>query len=198
MIRDAALFESGLLVEQLGGPPVKPYEPPGLWEEKGAESYKRDEGPGSHRRSLYTFWKRTSPPPAMMTLDAADREVCLVQRQTTVTPLQALVLLNDPQFIEAARAAAEGVLRVHNSLDASIATLFREFTGRQPNDAERIVLANLYADQLSVFAKSPITADEFLAVGDHRSTSGADAPKLAAMTVVAQTIMNHYDTVTKQ
>jgi hypothetical protein len=198
MIRDAALFTSGLLVEQLGGPAVKPYEPPGLWEEKGAESYKRDEGPGSYRRSLYTFWKRTSPPPAMMTLDAADREVCLVQRQTTATPLQALVLLNDPQFIEAARAAAEEMLKTQDSVDAGVATLFREFTGRHPSDAERSVLADLYADQMSFFKENSPATNEFLTVGDRRSTSDFDSAKLAAMTVVAQAIMNHYDTVTKQ
>ena len=198
MIRDGALFTSGLLVEQRGGPPVKPYEPPGLWEEKGSESYKRDEGPGSHRRSLYTFWKRTSPPPAMMTLDAADREVCVVQRQTTATPLQALVLLNDPQFVEAARAAAVNVMQTENSLDGRIAVLFREFTGREPSDAERAVLATLFADQQLTFTESAQSAVEFLNVGDHRAAEEIDEAELAALTVVAQAIMNHYDTVTKQ
>lgn len=134
----------------------------------------------------------------MMTLDAADREVCVVHRQTTATPLQALVLLNDPQFVEAARAAAENVLNVHDSLEASIATLFRVFTGRVPNAAEQRVFAELYADQLLAFKDSSQGAKEFLEVGDHRPTNAVDAMELAAMTVVAQTIMNHYDTVTKQ
>ena len=107
MIRDGALAASGLLVDTIGGPPVKPYQPAGLWEEKSGLTYQRDVGPGSHRRSLYTFWKRTSPPPAMLTFDATTREVCAVKRQTTATPLQALVLLNDPQFVEAARALAQ-------------------------------------------------------------------------------------------
>jgi hypothetical protein len=198
MIRDAALFTSGLFVEEIGGPPVKPYEPPGLWEEKGAESYKRDEGLGSHRRSLYTFWKRTSPPPAMMTLDAADREVCIVQRQTTATPLQALVLLNDPQFVEAARAAAENTLKSHDSTKDRIANLFREFTGRYLNEAEQQVLGELYADQLRTFTQDSQATEDFLIIGDHRATNTVDAAELAAMTIVAQAIMNHYDTVTKQ
>jgi hypothetical protein len=198
MIRDAVLSTSGLLVEEQGGPPVKPYEPAGLWEEKGSESYKRDEGPGSHRRSLYTFWKRTSPPPAMMTLDAADREVCVVQRQTTATPLQALVLLNDPQFVEAARAAAEAVLKSESTTEARIAVLFREFTGRNPSDEEQRVLAELYADQVQGFAEPSQAAEEFLNVGDHRATDGVEVAELAALTVVAQAVMNHYDAVTKQ
>ena len=107
MIRDNALAASGLLVGTLGGPPVKPYQPAGLWEEKANIAYTRDQGEGSHRRSLYTFWKRTSPPPAMLTFDATSREVCAVKRLPTATPLQALVLLNDPQFVEAARALAQ-------------------------------------------------------------------------------------------
>jgi hypothetical protein len=197
MIRDAALFSSGLLVEQLGGPPVKPYQPPGLWEEKGSESYQRDEGPGSHRRSLYTYWKRTSPPPAMMTFDAADREVCVVERQTTATPLQALVLLNDPQFVEAARAAAQEVSKTAIPVDERINQLFREFTGRHASEAERAVLIELYAEQRLVFAKSSRAVDEFLSAGDHQRSREVGGAELAAMTIVAQAIMNHYDTVTK-
>ncbi len=103
MLRDNAVSAGGLLVEKIGGPPVKPYQPEGLWEEKSGLAYDRDRGPGSHRRSLYTFWKRTSPPPAMLTFDATTREFCAVKRQATATPLQALVLLNDPQYVEAAR-----------------------------------------------------------------------------------------------
>ncbi len=199
MIRDTALYLSGLLVEQMGGPPVKPYEPPGLWEEKGSESYVRDEGAGSRRRSLYTFWKRTSPPPAMVTLDATDREVCVVQRQTTATPLQALVLLNDPQYVEAARAAAESVLlEPQNSVSEQIGKLFRLFIGRTPLDSELQLLEKLYAEQYAGFRASPAAAKEFLTVGDHRSDEALDPAKLAGMTVVAEAVMNHYETVTKQ
>jgi hypothetical protein len=199
MIRDTALYLSGLLVEQMGGPPVKPYEPGGLWEEKGSESYVRDEGAGSHRRSLYTFWKRTSPPPAMVTLDAADREVCVVQRQTTATPLQALVLLNDPQYVEAARAAAEAVV-FDSQLSKSdrVERLFRTFTSRQPAEAELELLNRLFDDQLAMFQDLPESAKEFLAIGDHKADKRADPAELAALTIVAEAVMNHYDTVTKQ
>jgi hypothetical protein len=134
----------------------------------------------------------------MMTLDAADREVCVVQRQTTATPLQALVLLNDPQFVEASRVAAEKMLKTADPVQRQIAGLFREFTGRRPSEAEEGVLAKLYAGQLQAFADSSQAVDEFLSVGDHRRSNDVDAPQLAAMTVVAQAIMNHYDTVTKQ
>lgn len=198
MIRDAALFTSGILVEEMGGPPVKPYQPPGLWEEKGSETYQRDVGAGSHRRSLYTFWKRTSPPPAMMTLDAADREVCVVERQTTATPLQALVLLNDPQFVEAARAAAVRTLQHEATTEGRVERLFREFTGRTPNAAEFRVLLQLFADQRVMFQSSKPSAEEFLAVGDHQLADHLDVAEVAALTVVAQAAMNHYDSVTKQ
>jgi hypothetical protein len=199
MIRDTALYLSGLLVEKMGGAPVKPYEPGGLWEEKGSESYVRDEGEGSHRRSLYTFWKRTSPPPAMVTLDAADREVCVVQRQTTATPLQALVLLNDPQYVEAARAAAQSlVFSAQLSKSDRVEKLFRTFTGRQPSEAELELLNRLFNDQWAIFKETPQSAEEFLAIGDHQADKRADPAELAALTIVAEAVMNHYDTVTKQ
>ncbi len=133
MIRDGALASAGLLVETIGGPPVKPYQPPGLWEEKSGLTYQRDQGAGSHRRSLYSFWKRTSPPPSMLTFDATTREVCAVKRQSTATPLQALVLLNDPQFIEAARALAQRAFREGGSnLANRITFIVRTLTGRLP------------------------------------------------------------------
>ena len=113
MLRDAALAAGGLLVEKVGGPPVKPYQPPGMWRGMNAflPEYVADKGEGLHRRSLYTFWRRTSPPPNMLAFDAPSREVCVVHRQTTSTPLQPLVLLNDPQFVEAARGLGERLLR---------------------------------------------------------------------------------------
>ena len=133
MIRDGALASGGLLVDTIGGPAVKPYQPPGLWEEKSGMSYQRDVGPGSHRRSLYTFWKRTAPPPSMLTFDATTREVCAVKRQTTATPLQALVLLNDPQYVEAARGLAQRALAEGGgSLGDRLTFVFRSLTGRRP------------------------------------------------------------------
>jgi len=199
MIRDNALFASGLLVPRVGGPPVKPYQPAGLWEEKSGAKYNRDVGEGSHRRSLYTFWKRTSPPPAMVTLDAAKREVCVVKRATTSTPLQALVLLNDPQYVEAARALAqramtEGGPQVADRLNWT----FRTLTSRPPAGAELEVLKRLWDEQRQAFAAQPDAALQFLAIGDQKRDEKLDATELAALAVVAEAIMNFDETVTKR
>ena len=113
-IRDSALAASGLLNRTIGGPSVKPYQPAGLWEQAGTgKVYRQDDGLKLYRRSLYTFWKRTAPPPSMTTFDATTREVCVARREATVTPLQSLVLLNDPQFVEASRTLAQRVLARH-------------------------------------------------------------------------------------
>ncbi|HEX4613499.1 MAG TPA: DUF1553 domain-containing protein, partial [Urbifossiella sp.] len=142
MLRDQALAASGLLVERLGGPSVRPYQPAGLWEElaMGRPRYDQSRGNDLYRRSLYTFWKRTVPPPGMMTLDAADRSNCSVRRQSTSTPLQALVLLNDVQFVEAARFVGQRMLREGGRTPAEQTSwAFRLLTGRRPTDAERAV-----------------------------------------------------------
>src|SRR5262249_41057455 len=139
MLRDAALFTSGLLVEKLGGPPVKPYQPPGLWRGQNAflPEYVPDKGEGLYRRSLYTFWRRTAPPPNMTTFDAPPREVCIVRRQSTTTPLQPLVLMNDPQFVEAARALGELILRDGgNTAEERLAFAFRLAASRRPTNRE--------------------------------------------------------------
>jgi hypothetical protein len=199
VVRDQALYASGLLVEQLGGPPVKPYQPAGLWKEKSGKVYKRDEGAGSHRRSLYTYWKRTSPPPSMMILDAAKRDVCVVRRQTTTTPLQALLLWNDPQYVEAARALAQRAL--HDSPDSvtsQLAAMFRRTTSRRPATDELSVLQSLYDQQLAHFLANPAEAKQLLAVGDHPLTAQLDAPQVAALTAVAQALLSYDETLTKR
>jgi Protein of unknown function (DUF1553)/Protein of unknown function (DUF1549)/Concanavalin A-like lectin/glucanases superfamily/Planctomycete cytochrome C len=199
MIRDNALASSGLLVGKLGGPPVKPYQPAGLWEEKASIPYVRDAGEGSHRRSLYTFWKRTSPPPAMLTFDAAGREVCAVKRLPTATPLQALVLLNDPQYVEAARALAQRAVREGGSILSDRATfIVRSLTGRRPGDRELLVLEALYREQYDEFRSGRADAQELLAVGDAARDHGVDTAELAALTVLAQAVMNHDETVMKR
>jgi len=199
MLRDNALAASGLLVGTVGGPPVKPFQPDGLWEEKSSITYKRDEGPGSHRRSLYTYWKRTSPPPAMMTLDAANREVCVVRRQPTATPLQALVLLNDPQFVEAARILAERVvLEAGDTPQERIPLLFRLLTGRRPDDKEVEILEAIRREQYDEFASGRCDAEKLLAVGDAPRAAGVDPIECAALTVVAQALLNYDETVTKR
>ncbi len=199
MIRDSALFSSGLLVERLGGPAVKPYEPPGLWEEKSGTPYVRDPGVGSHRRSLYTFWKRTSPPPAMLAFDAVSREVCVVRRQTTSTPLQALVLMNDPQFVEAARALAQRAIKGGGStLADQISYACRAVLGRSPSPRELEILVGLHHDQLAAFQAGREDARKLLAVGDAPSDRTPDPARLAAMTVLAQALYSHDEFVTSR
>jgi hypothetical protein len=192
MIRDSALAAAGILDGSIGGPPVKPYQPPGLWEEKSGLAYERDRGAGSHRRSLYTFWKRTSPPPAMLTFDATTREVCTVKRQTTTTPLQALVLLNDPQFVEAARALAERTMTAaRSSVADQITVVFRTLIGRRPTARELATLETLYQEEYDEFRSGRSDAGKLLAVGDMPVSPTLDPVACAAMTVLVQTILNH-------
>jgi hypothetical protein len=198
MLRDNALLVSGLLVDKIGGPAVKPYQPDGLWKEKSGQVYTRDAGEGSHRRSLYTYWKRTSPPPAMMTLDAAKRDVCQVKRQTTATPLQALVLLNDPQYVEASRALAERVLvgQPDGDVDSRMVEMFQRLTGRVPDSEEVSVLRRMLEEQHRYFREKPENAARFLAVGDHQPDASLDAAELAAWATVAEALLNFDETVT--
>jgi hypothetical protein len=198
MIRDTALASGGLLVETPGGPPVKPYQPPGMWEEKSGLVYKRDAQAGSHRRSLYTFWKRTSPPPNMMTFDASNREVCVVRRQVTMTPLQMLVLLNDPQFVEAARALAERAINVCANPEDRAAFVFRSLTGRRPSAQQTEVLLAMVDSQRKLFKQDETARAQWLAIGDHRSNDQLDAVELSAWSVVASGLVSFDETVMKR
>ncbi len=193
MIRDNALSVSGLLNPALGGEPVRPYQPAGLWRalanQIGENRYRP--GPDMHRRSLYTYWKRTIPPPAMLTFDAPDRSVCTVERQTTATPLQSLVLLNDPQYVEAARALASRV-RIRESLDdrQQIATSFRWLTSRMPEEVELDALLDLFREQVAEFEQDPSSARDLVSVGISPLRQNTGVVQLAAMTVVTSTVMN--------
>jgi hypothetical protein len=199
MLRDNALAASGLLVGTMGGPAVKPYQPEGLWEEKSNLKFVRDVGPGSHRRSLYTYWKRTSPPPAMLTFDAPSREVCVVARQPTATPLQALVLLNDPQYVEAARGVAERAFRESGPTTRErVAFVFRLLTGRRPDAAEADVLETMFREQYDEFASGRADAEKFLAVGDAPRDPALNPAEAAALAVVAQAMFNHDEAATKR
>ena len=191
-IRDGALAASGLLNRTIGGPSVKPYQPAGLWEQSGTgKTYTQDRGLKLYRRSLYTFWRRTSPPPAMMTFDAVSREVCTAKRDVTATPLQALVLLNDPQFIEAARVLAEGLLRRFPASEADrTREAYRALIGRGPDETEARILARLFAEQRDLFARNPDDAARFLGVGDSAFDPTLPRAELAAMTTVVSAIMN--------
>jgi len=191
-IRDSALAASGLLNRTIGGPSVKPYQPAGLWEQSGTgKSYAQDKGLKLYRRSLYTFWRRTSPPPSMITFDALSREVCTAKRDVTATPLQALVLLNDPQFIEAARVLAERLLQRFPNGDADRnRQAFRSLTGRQPDETEARILAQLFAEQKDLFARNPDDATKWLGVGESRWDETLPRADFAAMTTVVSAIMN--------
>jgi hypothetical protein len=199
-IRDNALAASGLLVPKFGGPSVFPYQPAGLWEEAGTgKSYTPSKGEGLYRRSLYTFWRRTSPPPTMVAFDAPSREFCTARRERTATPLQALALLNDPQFVEAARVLAERLIKEHGtSLPARIHAAFRLLTSRAPSDAEQQILNQLYNEQLELFRNAPADAVAYLDVGEAPRDKQLDAADHAAMTVLVETLFSHDESVTKR
>jgi hypothetical protein len=171
---------------------VKPYQPPGLWEDASGQGYKADSGEALYRRGMYTFIKRTVPPPSMQTFDGAGREVCVVRRERTATPLQALVLLNDPQFVESARVLAERVLANAPGLDAAarINTLFRTLTSRLPSDAELRVLTEALAEQHAWFAAHPEDALKYADAGEAPRNESLDPVQVAATSALAQAIMN--------
>ncbi|HUF63698.1 MAG TPA: DUF1553 domain-containing protein [Verrucomicrobiales bacterium] len=191
MLRDGALFVGGILVDRPGGPPVHPYQPAGLWEEKSGAAYPQDQGEGLFRRSLYTIWKRTSPPPSMLTFDAAKREVCVVRRERTGSPLQALVLLNDPQFVEAARGLGERILREGGpTLESRLIYGFRLATSRHPDERERRILAEIYEDQRARFSTDEEGARAYLSVGTRPVDLNFEAEDLAAAAAVGQALLN--------
>ncbi|WP_231603292.1 DUF1553 domain-containing protein [Neorhodopirellula pilleata] len=186
MIRDNALMTSGLLVDQVGGRPVKPYDV--------ALAYNPlpvDQGDKLYRRSLYTFWKRTSPAPIMTTLNASTREVCRLKREITNTPLQALVLLNSPQFIETSRMMAVNLIeRFGEDKDRIVDEAFLRLTSRRPREEEHRILLNLYDEQVGEFQADGDATSEFLKVGQAPVPAEISPPRLAAATVLIQSIMN--------
>ena len=191
-IRDSALAASGLLNRTIGGPSVKPYQPAGLWEQAGTgKTYTQDTGDKLYRRSLYTFWRRTSPPPSMLTFDAMSREVCTAKRDVTATPLQSLVLLNDPQFVEAARVLAQRLLRRYpHDAAARNREAFRSLVGRPPDEAEAKILATLFDEQRDLFARNADDAAKLLTVGESPADATLPPVDAAAMTTVVSAIMN--------
>ena len=182
-IRDQALVAAGLLVEKIGGPSVKPWQPPGLWSEAGASGgeYKPDSGEGLYRRSLYTYRKRTAPPPSMVTLDAGSREICQPRRLTTNTPLQPLIFLNDLSFFECARKIAKRVMTEKpGTSEEQVQRAFQILTNRPPRDAELKALAELFASQKATYEKDPVAA---------KAVSGDGNPTFAALTIVCSTLL---------
>ena len=204
IIRDQALQISGLLHQEIGGPSVKPYQPFGIWEETtgggGGKtgSYIQSTGEDLYRKSLYTYWKRTVPPPSMMTFDAASRDLCAVKRQETNTPLQALVLLNDPQIIEAAKVLAFNTLEQYpKAIDEQIESLFLKATSRLPNKTEKERLINFYNESLKKVHSKSIDAETYLAIGEYSLPTVSDVTALAALTMTAHTILNLDETISR-
>jgi len=203
MVRDQALMVSGLLNPQSGGPSVKPYQPEGLWTQVSSggryqRKYMKSHGTDLYRRSLYTYWKRIQPPPAMIIFDAADRSLCSVKRQSTNTPLQALVLLNDRQFVEASRALAERMIIEGGSKpEERIVYGFKWATSRKPDLEEQDVLVALLEGEMDEFKTYPERAKAFLQVGDFENTDKIDAETLASYAVVANTILNLSESLQK-
>lgn len=196
MLRDQALFASGLLVEKQGGPAVKPYQPDGLWEvAMGNPKYDRSKGPDLYRRSLYTFWKRTVPHPAMITFDAAERNVCIVRRQSTSTPLQALALLNDVQMVEAAKLLGQRMNQQGGTREEQLAWAFRTVTGRTSTSRELAILGKLWNEQHELYQKDQSAVQKLLAVGETNVNDRYPAAELAANTVVALALFNHDEAV---
>jgi len=201
MIRDTALAASGLLDARQGGPSVSPYSPGDLWRESNSMSpaYHQSVGGDLYRRSVYTAWKRTAPMPDMTAFDAPSREVCLVKRSTTSTPQQAFVLLNDTEFVEAARVLAEKALQQANTSDEQRERwVFRQLTAREPDKTELGILTELFLDQRTFFSKEPKRAESLIMVGESKRDKNLDPVQLAAMTAVAQTVMNLDATVWKR
>ncbi|NNE93209.1 MAG: DUF1553 domain-containing protein [Verrucomicrobiales bacterium] len=195
MLRDSALAISGLLSRKIGGPSVKPYDL--------AVSFKPiapDKGEGLYRRSVYTFWKRTGPSPVMMTLDASKRDVCRVKRERTTSPLQGLVLLNGPQFVEAARETARKLIEKHGDDDAAILQeCFRLLTSRKPDDREVEILQSLLSEQVAEFSANPDKAAKFFTVGERKPPSPPENPaRLAAVTVLVSALINFDEAITKR
>ena len=203
MIRDQALAASGLLVEKIGGPSVRPYMPEGVWDETSRygdlRGYKHDTGEGLHRRTLYTIWKRTAAPPTMLLFDSPTRELCTVKRSRTNTPLQALALLNEITYVEAARALAQRMLTEGGTTPADrIAHGFRRVTGRVPDRADLAVLTDGLEKRLAKYRIDADAAKALLAQGEFKPDAQLNAAELAAYTVTANVLLNLDEVITRE
>ncbi len=204
VIRDTALMASGLMNPEIGGKSVFPYQPPGLWEEMAfgdgftAQTYVPSTGKDLYRRSMYSFWKRTVPPAAMSTFDAPDREKCVVRRPVTNTPLQALITLNDPTYVEAARVLAGKALSQGKDFNTRIVYAFRQTTARKPSVQEVNLLRGLLTQQMTNFTKNPKAAEQLIKVGEAANDTEIDASELAAWTMVVSAILNLDEVVTRE
>jgi hypothetical protein len=203
VLRDNALFTSGLLVPTIGGKGVRPYQPPNIWEPVGfggsnTRNYVQDHGDALYRRTLYTFFKRTAPPPAMTTFDAPNREQFCTRRERSNTPLQALQLMNDVQHYEAARNFAERILHEGGtSAPERITWAWRVVTSRKPNASELAIVQEALQQHLSKYRGNIEAAKEAVSYGESKRDEKLDVAELAAYTLVANLLLNLDETVTK-
>ncbi len=202
MIRDTALAASGLLQPAVGGPSVKPYQPPGIWETVAMEQsntrfYQQDSGDNLYRRSIYTFWKRAAPPASLDIFNAPSRETCIVRRERTNSPLQALVTMNDVQFVEAARMLAQNAMRSDKRVDRELNYMSERLLARALNSAESKVLAASYTDFLTYYATAPQDASKLLKAGASATDITLPRDRFAALTMVANEMLNLDETLVK-
>ena len=204
MLRDQALAVSGLLVGQVGGPSVKPPQPAGLWKavsysKSNTGTFVQDSGSAVHRRSMYTFWKRTSPPPQMSTLDAPSREACVIRRERTNTPLQALLMMNDPQYIEAARHFAQRILQQADFAPRKrIAWAFEQVTSRAPSANEVDQLLSVHRKFREAYTGDVDSAKSLIALGESPAEESLDPVEMATWTMMANVLLNLDEVVTKE
>jgi hypothetical protein len=196
MVRDYALSASGLLSEKIGGPSVKPYQPPGVWEAvamigSNTRDYKRDSGENLYRRSMYTFWKRAAPPASMEIFNAPSRETCTVRRERTNTPLQALVTMNDPQFVEAARVLAERAIKEGGAtFEGRLDWMTRRLDARSLRSDEIADSRSAYDDLRAYYWSHLADAKKLLEVGEAKRDASLDPAEHAAWTMLANQLMN--------
>ncbi len=199
MIRDNALAVSGLLNGTLGGPSVSPYQPAGLWDElTSGDRYQQSKGADLYRRGMYTYWKRSIPYPPQLSFDAPNREVCTDCRARTNTPLQALVLLNDPSYVEAARVLAQRTIQSGGAdTMARLRFAFRLCTARVPSEQELAVLSRILDANLARFRQNPAAATRLISVGESPRPADLDPAELAAWTAIGNLLLNLDETITK-
>ena len=201
-IRDAVLEGSGLLVHKIGGPSVYPYQPAGIWEAlatRNATTYKQNHGDSLYRRGLYTIWKRSSPPPSAITFDSPERYFCVIKRQKTSTPLQSLVMMNDPQYNEAARKLAERMMREGGTTqEGRITFAYKAMESRYPRKEEVNILKEMYQEELLAIQRNPKRVKELLSIGESVVDKTLNQNELAANTVLAMTLINFDGTVVKR
>jgi hypothetical protein len=200
MVRDNALEVAGLLRKKIGGPSVKPYQPAGYWQYLNfpTREWMNDHGDDLYRRGLYTYWQRTFLQPSLLAFDAPSREECTVSRPRSNTPQQALVLLNDPTYVEAAKALAARTVKDGGGDTAKrFDFAFREVLTRSPRENELKILLPLYEKHLQQYKADPASADKLLAVGESKAPEGMDKAELAAWTSIARVLLNLHETITR-